>query len=225
MIAASRDFERMQDYIVGRLSDDECRMFEARLAREPALVRELEESLQVREGLEQLRAKGYFAATASLMRRSRFWLPAVAAAAVAGLAVFLSWQRVMGPAPILMTSVNADIAARLPAGFTFQPVRGDQSAPERPSSGVIPIRFEVDAQSPDSRYRVTLSRAGSADTIGVLRGLALSSEYGHYYVHCFVDATGLPTGSYQLHIEREGAAAEPADYTFNLTAAGKPASQ
>ena len=218
----------MQGYIVGRLSDDECRMFEARLAREPALVRELEESLRVREGLEQLRAKGFFAATATRLRRPRFWLPAVAAAAVAGLAVFLSWQREMAPSPILVESVSTEDAVRVTPGFTFFPVRGDLAAPERPSAGVIPIRFQLDAQPTGSRYRVTLSRlgrGGSADTIGVLRGLALSSEDGHYYVHCFVDATGLSAGSYRLHVQREGAGADPADYSFNLTAAGKSTSR
>jgi len=228
VIAASRDFERMQDYIVGRLSDDECRVFEARLAREPALVRELEESLRVREGLEQLRAKGYFAATAARARRARFWVPAVAAAAVAGLAVFLSWQREIVPSPILVGSVSADDVVRLTDGFTFRPMRGDSAAPERPSAGVIPIRFELDAQPAGSRYLVTLSRlerGGSADTIGVLRGLALSSEYGHYYVHCFVDATGLSAGSYRLHVEREGADADAVDYSFNLIAAGKSPSR
>jgi len=228
VVAASRDFERMQDYLVGRLSDDECRMFEARLAREPALVRELEESLRVREGLAQLRAKGYFAATAARVRRARFWLPAVAAAAVAGLAVFLSWQREMAPSPILVGSVSADDAVRVTDGFTFRPMRGDSVAPERPSAAVIPIRFELDAQPTGSRYRVTLSRlgrGGSADNIDVLRGLALSSEYGHHYLHCFVDAAGLSAGSYRLRVEREGAEADPADYSFNLTAAGKSPSR
>ena len=58
---AGSDFTTMQEFIVGRLSDDEHRAFEERLVREPALVRELEQSLQIREGFQQLRAQGYFA--------------------------------------------------------------------------------------------------------------------------------------------------------------------
>ncbi|MBV8909400.1 MAG: hypothetical protein JOZ89_01435, partial [Gammaproteobacteria bacterium] len=83
MIAAARDLELMQDYIVGRLSEDERRAFEYRLVREPALVRELEDSLQIREGLRQLRAQGYFTRAASRGRRFLPWVPALAAAALA----------------------------------------------------------------------------------------------------------------------------------------------
>ena len=35
MIDVARDFERMQDYIVGRMSDEEQRAFEERLVRDP----------------------------------------------------------------------------------------------------------------------------------------------------------------------------------------------
>ena len=59
MIEAGRDFERMQDYIVGRRSDDEHRAFEDRLLRDPGLVREFEQSLRLREGLHALRVQGF----------------------------------------------------------------------------------------------------------------------------------------------------------------------
>jgi anti-sigma-K factor RskA len=38
VIDAERDFATMQDFIVGRLSDDEQRAFEDRLLRESALA-------------------------------------------------------------------------------------------------------------------------------------------------------------------------------------------
>jgi len=62
---AGRDVERMQDYMVGRLSDDEHRAFEDRLVRDPGLVREFEQSLRLSEGLHQLRAQGHFDKAAS----------------------------------------------------------------------------------------------------------------------------------------------------------------
>jgi anti-sigma factor RsiW len=55
MIDVESDFQRMQDYVGGRLSDEEHRAFEERLVRDPELVREFEHSLRLREGLEQLR--------------------------------------------------------------------------------------------------------------------------------------------------------------------------
>ena len=89
MIELGRDFERMQDFIVGRLSDDEHRAFEDRLVRDPGLAHELEQSLRLSEGLHQVRAQGYFDKAAPRARGSRTWLPVLAAAAIAGLALFL----------------------------------------------------------------------------------------------------------------------------------------
>ena len=83
MIDAGRDFERMQDYVAGRLSDDEHRAFEDRLVCDPGLVHEFEQSLRLSEGLHQLRAQGYFDKAASPARGSRIWLPILAAAAIA----------------------------------------------------------------------------------------------------------------------------------------------
>jgi hypothetical protein len=216
----------MQDYVVGRLSDDERRAFEDRLVREPALVRELEESLQLREGLEQLRAKGYSAGVVSRIRGLRFW-PALAAAVVAGLALFLSWQREIGPPPVHTESVGAYVAPLVADdGFTFRLMRGDSTpVVDLPPVGMIPIRIEPATPLTDSRYRVTLSRldaAGPANTVDVWPGLALSSDG---FVHCSVDASRLTAGSYSLHIEREGADTDPADFPFNLKVAGNPPSR
>jgi hypothetical protein len=75
VIEVGCDFERMQDFIAGRLSDDEQRAFEDRLARDAGLVHELEQSLRLSEGLHQLRAQGYFDKAASRARGSRFCDP------------------------------------------------------------------------------------------------------------------------------------------------------
>jgi hypothetical protein len=227
VIAVGRDFERMQDYIVGRLSDNERRAFEDRLVREPALVRELEESLQLREGLEQLRAKGYTPGALSRFRSARFW-PVLAAAVIAGLALFLSWQRQIEPPSILAESVSADVTPLdAQAGLTFRRMRGDDGALtlSLPPPRMIPLRIAPARPRADSRYHLILNRldtAGSARTIGVLSAMALGPDG---FVHCFVDASRLTAGSYALHIEREGAETDPADFRFNLKAAGNPPSQ
>jgi len=63
----------------------------------PGLVHELEQSLRLSEGLHQLRAQGYFDKAASRAGGSRIWLPLLAAAAIAGLALFLWCKRVPDP--------------------------------------------------------------------------------------------------------------------------------
>lgn len=226
MVAAEHDFERMQNYIVGRLSDDERRAFENRLVREPALVRELEESLQLREGLERLRAKGYSAGVFSRLSVARFW-PALAAAAVAGLALLLSWHREIAPPSVLTDSVGVGVPPLdADAGFTFRPMRGDKTPVlDLPPPGMFPLRITPATPLANSRYRVTLSRvdaAGSTSTVGTLSALPLSSDG---LVHCFVDVSRLSVGSYSLHIAREGADADAADFAFNLRVADNPLSK
>ena len=52
------EFERLQNYTVDRLSDDERLAFEHDLVSDPELVRELEHSLRLREALQHLREQG-----------------------------------------------------------------------------------------------------------------------------------------------------------------------
>jgi hypothetical protein len=224
VLAAGRDFTKLQDYIVGRLSDDERRAFEDRLVRDPQLVRELEQSLRMREGLQQLRAQGYFAKAASRRRSFRFWLPALAAAGVAGLVLFLWVQLERGASPVLMASLEsrsgADVAPFVTAHFTFVSMRGGLTPDlDLPSAGLIEIRATPNTRLTGPRYRVTLIRrdqGGSPEPVGVLAGLALSSDG---YVHCFADASRLTQGSYLLRIAPDTTTPGIAEaFSFNLRA-------
>ena len=204
---AGSDFTTLQKFIVGRLSDDEHRAFEERLVREPALVRELEQSLRMREGLQQLRTQGYFGRAPSRGGRLRFWAPALAAAAVAGLALFLWLSHVSAPSPILMASLESraagDVTPSVAAHFTFAAFRGS-SVPDLdlPRAGLIEIRA-----APSTRqtipYRVTLVRkqpGGSAEVVAALTGVVLSADG---YLYCYADAYRLMPGRYFLRVEPE----------------------
>lgn len=219
MVAAGHDFETMRDYIVGRLSDDERQAFEDRLVREPALVRELEESLRIREGLRQLRAQGYFASTASRSMRFLPWFPALAAAAVAGIALFL-WAHRQGTAsPLLMASPESrsvsGVASSVSPLLTFVSVRGAASPDlDLPRAGLIEIRAAPVTGRTDFAYRLILLRrdgAGIPQPVGTLAPVALSSDG---YVHCFADASRLSVGSYLLRVEPQSS--EPASTTSDV---------
>jgi hypothetical protein len=231
MISARRDYERMQDYIVGRLSDDESHAFEDRLVNDPGLVRELEESLRLREGLQRLREQGYFGKAASRGVSFRIWLPALLAAALAGVALFLgvyrgTWaHRSTGPSPVLMASLESRIAGVEPliaAHFTFVSVRGSSTPDlDLPSAGLIEFRAAPASRGGVPRYRVTLLRrnqGNALEPLGTAPGVALSTDG---YVHGYADATRLEGGSYVLRIEPEAAVPGPADsFPFNLRARG-----
>jgi hypothetical protein len=225
VIEVGRDFERMQDFIVGRLSEDEHRAFEDRLARDPALVHELEQSLRLSEGLHQLRAQGYFDKAASPARGSRIWLPLLAAAAIAGLALFLWLQPSTGPFPVLTASLDSRdpaVGPSVAAHFTFVAVR-DSSIPDLnlPSSGLIEFRAVPATHLTVSRYRMTLVRqdeGGASKLVGAAAGLALSADG---YVHGYADASRLEPGGYVLRIEPDAETPGTAEvFPFNLRARG-----
>src|SRR5215472_2609866 len=128
MIDLDHDFERMRDYVRGRLSDDERRAFEDRLVRDPELVREFELSLRLREGFEQLKDQVYFVRpTARPAQRRLVWMPALAAAAVAALAIVLWVQPQISPTRVLHASPGSTGAAGVSAHFTFVSMRGSSS--------------------------------------------------------------------------------------------------
>jgi hypothetical protein len=205
VVAAERDFATMQDFIVGRLSDDERRAFEDRLVRDPALVRELEQSLRMREGLQQLRTQGYFGKAASRGASFRIWVPALLAAACTGLALFLWLAHVPGASPILVASLEsrtADVRPLVAAHFTFVSVRGSATPDlDLPSTGLIEIRAAPSTRETFPRYRVTLVRqqeGGVAESVADLAGVGLSPDG---YVHCYADASRLAAGSYVLRLQ------------------------
>jgi hypothetical protein len=231
MISAGRDYERMQDYIVGRLSDDESHAFEDRLVNDPRLVRELEHSLRLRDGLQRLREQGYFRKAASRGMSFRIWLPALAAAAGAGVALFLgvyrgTWvHRSPGPSPILMASRESRLTGVEPliaAHFTFISVRGSSTPDlDLPSAGLIELRAAPVSRMGAPRYRMTLLRqneGNALEPLGTVAGVALSTDG---YVHGYTDAARLESGSYVLRIERDSGVPVPADsFPFNLRARG-----
>lgn len=210
MMDMARDFERMRDYVVGRLSEEENRAFEERLGRDPELVRELEQSLQLREGMEHLRAQGYFTRAPVRPRRlsSRPWLPTLAAAAALALVLFL-WVEPsrlpigvsQSPATLLTVAGGAPVAAQ----FTFVATR-EATAPRLglPASGLIELRATPAERSAQSYYRVTLLREddnGSSRPVGAVSNVALTADG---YVHAYADASRLTTGAYEVRVEAVG---------------------
>jgi hypothetical protein len=225
VLEVGREFERMQDFIVGRLSEEEHRAFEDRLVRDPGLVQELEQSLRLSEGLQQLRAQGYFDKATSRARGSRIWLPLLAAATIAGLALFLWLQPSTEPLPVLTASLDSrapGVGPSVAAQFTFVALR-DSSIPDLdlPSGGVIEFRAAPATHLTASRYRMTLVRqdeGGASKPVGAAAGLGLSADG---YVHGFTDASRLGPGSYLLRIEPDAETPGTAEvFAFNLRARG-----
>ncbi len=218
MMDVGRDIERMRDYIAGRMSDEERRAFDDRLLLEPALVRELEESLRMREGLEQLRAQGYFKQGLSRRKIARWVLPALAAAAIAGIALLLRAQLGTAPLPVLSATPESN-SSSITTRFTFVSMR-DDGVPDLslPSSGLIEFRAAPPLRHTPGAYRATLAREGSGGSriVGTLGGIAPSADG---YVHSYADASRLGGGSYVLRVEGDGEKAAVSEFRFALRTA------
>jgi len=211
MIDLDHDFERMRDYVRGRLTDDERQTFEDRLTRDPELVRELEQTLRLREGLERLRDEVYFVKPAPRpVRRLLVWMPALAAAAVAALAIIL-WVQPQSSTRVLRASLGSAGAADISAHFTFVSMRGSSSYDlDRPAAGVIEFRASPTGPAAGAPYRLTLERVGrggAAEPVGTLADLAPGADG---YLHGFADASRLPAGRYVLRVGAAGQTTETA---------------
>lgn len=222
MIEVGTDFERMREYLAGRLSDEERQAFEDRLVRDPKLVREVEQSVQLAEGLTELRAQGYFAQQRPVAKRTvPKWLPTLAAAAVAGVVIYLAVQGTSPPPPVLTASLDSlrgAVSAPVSAHFTFVATRGSSTPSlDLPQSGVIEFRAAPGAAENAGSYRVTLTRQGEngqPETVGELSAVSMSADG---FVHGYADASRLRSGRYVLEVAQatQGAAA-PESYAFEL---------
>lgn len=228
MLDVGRDIERIRDYLAGRLSEQESEAFGERLVRDPQLVRELERTLKLSEGLRQLARETRTAAPVPLPRRSRVWLPALAAAAAVGvLAVALWLQSAAERAPLLSASLThglaREVAPRLASQFTFVAMRGS-AAPvlELPREGRLEFRAAAPQASPASAYRVTLEQVEPGTTPQTLGSAALIGVQADGYLHVYADATRLRAGHYVLNV-LSGSDPSPLEvYPFSLRSAGAP---
>lgn len=203
MIEVGRDLERIRDYVAGRLSDDEQRAFEDRLSRDPGLVREVELSQRLREGLERLRDGGLLdVPPRQEAPRRRIW--AVGLAATIAVAAVLFWLQPAGHSrPELLSAAPS---TRPAVAFTFLAMRGPSAPPllQLPAHGVVEIRASRLAATAGTRYRVVLDRmatGGTRETVGGLDGLEAGTDG---LVHVYADADGLFSGEYELRLQVDG---------------------
>jgi hypothetical protein len=203
MTAAARDIEQIQSYLAGRLSEEDELLFQDRLAREPLLVRELEQSLGMRQGLKQLQAEGYFATRAPRVKSSRpgnlmHWLLPLAAAAVVAVVCFNIWWEkgsVLTASPIMGRAADVH--------FNFVAMRGaERPRLQLPAGGLIELDASpgmLDAKT----YRLTLIREldSTRQSVGSVTGIAVAQGD---ILRSYVEASRLTPGNYLLLIEPEG---------------------
>ncbi len=205
------DVEQIRKYLQGRLSEEEEILFQDRLARDPLLVRELEQSLRMRQGLRQLQAEGYFArpvrrTTDAYAQSLLRWLPLAAAAVIAVVCLDV-WRE--APQPLLTTAAGAPVEQT----FNLIPMRGaDDDTLSLPAHGNVEFRARPQTLIATS-YRITLLRDGKR-----LDSVVVAAADTEQYLDVFADSARLAPGRYLLQIESASAEppGPPVTYSFTL---------
>lgn len=218
MLDVSRDLERIRDYLAGRLSDQESEAFGDRLVRDPQLVRELERTLGLSEGLRMVAREPRAAAVTP--RRARPLWPALAAAAAVGVLAVALWlqptvERTPLVAGVLTSGLSRAAAATVAAQFTFVATRGGTTpALELPRAGLVEFRAAAPPGRPAGGFRVTLLLTG--DTPQALGAATVSAPQADGYLHVYADAARLQPGRYVLNVRGADATATLGAYPFTL---------
>ena len=226
MLDVGRDIERIRDYLAGRLSDQESEAFGERLVRDPQLVRELERTLKLSEGLRQLANEGHPAQAAPQQRRPRVWMPALAAAATLGVLAVALWvhsaaERAPLPSASLATTLTREVASTVASQFTFVATRGSAApALQLPREGLIELRAAAPLAGPASAYRVTLAEEEPGDSPRPVGSTSVAAVQADGYLHVYADAARLKPGHYVLSVLQGSDAAPLEVYPFSLRAAG-----
>jgi len=225
VIDIGADPERMRNYLAGRLTDEEDRAFSERLVRDPDLVRELELTARLQEGLRVLAERGQIDAVREPRPRYPLgWFGGLIAAGLAVAVLTVALHRDGHVPPVLVadrTHVSEAAASdtAIAALYSFVTVREPAATPvlELPRRGTIEFRVLPPARAPGAQYRVTLDRIDGARGRARIGSVSDLEEADGGYLYCYADAARLVSGDYELRVEPEGSgASEVGSFPFRL---------
>jgi hypothetical protein len=217
-------------YLAGDLSEADAATFEARIASEPRLYRDIDLSLRLKEGLARLQARGELEPIVRQGRR-RFLIAAAIAAAllvVVGL-VWVSRTGLRGESVTLARSAAELVDAQgrpLPvaARVLLARTRGGMGANEvrlPEARAAIELLLLPPRGEEQTRYRISIKRRDAAATTQVARMQGVAADASGY-IDVFVDASTLRPGNYAMEVQREGDgdnfAAGEGEVAFDVTA-------
>lgn len=225
MKSAAGTPESIQYYIAGHMSDNECLEFENQLLGDPLLVRDVEESLRLREGLEVLQARNEMAA---ITRRPRHaFLMATAAAVLLAGAVYVAMHHFEPSTGALAASISslgerAGSPLRVVDSHAFATLRGAADAPTLtlPAAGALEFRALTGNVGTNPLFRATLETTSGRDKpfiVGAVEGLIPDADG---FVVLYADAAHLQPGDYILIVARSDD--DPTAQRFTFTLQGTP---
>jgi hypothetical protein len=215
--------ESVQNYIAGRMTDIGRRDFENQLVDDPSLVRELEASLRLREGLEILRDRHHLPPKTASRRRSAMLAIAASTAAASMLLIVYLGLRYARPSSPIMAASLAVMHERTMAPlsvserYTFAKLRGAGEPPvlDLPAHGALELRALTPIADASQTFRISLDRmeGQSPARIGVVGHLTPDAEG---FVVIYVDASNLKPANYLLNVQSEADKTTAEHFAFTL---------
>jgi hypothetical protein len=224
-------------YLADQLTDAERSAFEARLALDPDVLRELEATARLKAGLQKLRDTGQLdALVAEQQSRTPLFFSAAAAVAVLVLGISLLRWNADGGAPMLAASISKLVdqsGSPLPIASTYAVYRKRDAYDaeiELPSSRqAIRLRVLPDATASaptaggaDVRYRVSLSAIDAGDSEEGAGSIERLQPAEDGFVTLFVDSAQLAPGPYRLVVSREGDDPSAGSESFSIRVKSRP---
>jgi hypothetical protein len=198
-------------YLADQLSPEEAAEFEAYYVEHPSMVREIERTLRLKEGLATLQDRGQLEA---LMRARRGWAIPLSVAAALAVAVVGGWAWLRapdtGPVASSLEELVAESKSPLPlAGkYLLVRVRGGEAALEIPfpaQRSALELQMLPSAGTAGAPYRVALERVeseGRADRVGEANALRPGADG---LVTAVLDSARLQPGRYAVELAPEQA--------------------
>jgi hypothetical protein len=196
-------------YLAGQLDAVSSAEFEAYYAEHPEIVRDIEHTLRLKEGLAVLAEKGELDA---LLHRRSYWRPALGLAA--GIAVLMVgvwlWMGQTTASPMAATIAALTDAQGQPlrVASTHMLVRTRGSAQgvaialprER---GAIELQMIPSSRSENGRYHVRLAQLDGANAIGPVAETSATANPADGLVTTYVDSGRLTPGRYAIELVPE----------------------
>jgi|GEM_PF-2532536 len=210
------DLKRIQDeqivarYLADQLDTDEAAEFEAYYTHHPEMVREIEQTLRLKEGLAVLRDQNRLEALARASR-PRWALPAALAAALT-VAVVGAWMWRGSSTPSPLSGSVAQFAtadtqpARVSATYLLARMRAAGAPleiPLPPDQGAIELRILPSDGASSPAYRASLTRLnaeGEGEPLAHVSDLTPSPDG---LVAAYLDSSRLQPGRYSVELRAE----------------------
>ena len=199
-------------YLAGQLDAVDSAEFEAHYAKHPDVVRDIERTLRLKEGLAVLEERGELDA---LLHRRTYWRPALGLAAGIAVLVVGVWlwigQTSMAPLVTTIAALTDAQGKPLHVASTHMLVRtrGAASLVEIPlpaKRSAIELQMIPSSRPESGRFRVLLGQLDAANAVAPVAQTHATASSADGFVTAYLDSARLGRGRYLIELVPELAA-------------------